>query len=118
MKVIIAGGRDFDDWDYMVRELSQFDKWRGGNTEFVSGTARGADRMGERLAELWDTPVKKFPADWKRYNKAAGHRRNYEMARYADVLIAFWDSESSGTRNMIDNALREGLEVHVYRYTN
>lgn len=38
------------------------------------------------------------------------------MAQLADVLVAFWDGKSRGTRNMIDEALRSGLEVHVFRY--
>lgn len=115
-KVIIAGGRDFTDWERMVREIGVFDQWRGGNAEIVSGTAKGADALGERLASTWSWDLKRFPADWSK-GKHAGFVRNMEMAQYADVLVAFWDGESKGTKNMIANALKEGLEIHVYRYT-
>ncbi len=115
-KVIVAGGRDFDDWDYLIREMSAFDKWRGGAAEIVSGCAPGADRLGERFAEAWNWHLTKFPADWAKYKRGAGFYRNKQMAEYADVLVAFWDGESNGTKHMIDTALKEGLEVHVYRY--
>jgi hypothetical protein len=115
-KVIIAGGRDFDDWDYLMRSLSIFDQWRGGNAEIVSGGARGADQLGEKLAKVWGYDLTVKPADWKKYGRGAGIIRNAEMAEYADVLVAFWDGKSRGTKNMITTALLEGLEVHVYRY--
>lgn len=57
--------------------------------------------------------VAPFPAEWKRYGRAAGMIRNQQMAWYATHLIAFWDGQSSGTRSMIEMAKRDGLEVRV-----
>ena len=59
-----------------------------------------------------------FPADWDKYGKRAGYLRNVQMAEYADALLAFWDGESRGTKNMIDEALSRGLKVGVKRYDN
>jgi hypothetical protein len=115
-KIIIAGGRDFRDRDRMVREIGVFDQWRGGNAEIVSGGAHGADKMGEWLAETWGFDLTVMDAEWSIYGKGAGFMRNTQMAGYADVLIAFWDGKSKGTKHMIDTALTAGLEVHVYRY--
>ena len=117
MKIIIAGGRDFDDWEFMIRKLNTFDEWRGGNVEVISGGARGADRLGEKFGLSWRADITVMHAEWDLYGKAAGFIRNEKMAEYADVLAAFWDGKSRGTKHMIDIALREGLEVHVYRYT-
>lgn len=114
-KVIIAGGRDFTDRTRMVREIGVFDQWRGGNAEIVSGGAVGADRLGEWLAKTWGYDLTVMPADWSN-GRGAGFIRNKDMANYADVLVAFWDGTSKGTKNMIDTALKEGLETHVYRY--
>ena len=58
-------------------------------------------------------PIKQFPADWNKYGKSAGYKRNEEMAKYADALIAFWDGKSKGTKHMIDLAKRYGLKVKV-----
>jgi hypothetical protein len=119
-KVIIAGGRDFDDYDYL--ECTLVDLFcptsNYPNIEVVSGTARGADTLGERFASDSATPVRQFKPDWETHGRVAGFIRNQDMAEYADVLVAFWNGESRGTRDMIDRALREGLEVHVYRYAS
>lgn len=120
-KIIIAGGRTFDDYGKAHGILHDL-FIRAGNwvypcgVEIVSGGARGADKIGERFAADWSAPIKRFPADWGKHGKAAGYIRNEEMAKYADILVAFWDGESKGTKHMIDLALKHGLEVHVYMY--
>lgn len=112
MKTIIAGTRTITDYDIVCRAVSAsgFDI-----TEVVSGTARGVDRLGERWAREHDLPVEEFPADWERYGRRAGPRRNSRMAVCADALVAVWDGESRGTKNMIDHAKHYGLEVFIYR---
>ena len=112
MKVIIAGGRNFNDYD----KLCQFcDNALSNQTEveIVSGTARGADKLGEKYAKDNGYLVKKFPADWDKYGKSAGYKRNAQMAEYADALIAFWDGKSRGTKHMIDLAMDANLKVKI-----
>jgi hypothetical protein len=60
--------------------------------------------------------LKRFPADWDTHGRAAGVIRNKQMAEYGDMLIAFWDGESKGTKNMIDTSKKLGLLVYVHRY--
>ena len=115
MKVIIAGGREFSNFQLMFEKCEEILK-EIEDVEIVSGTARGADKMGEHYASLKKFDVKKFPADWNKYGKAAGYVRNKEMAEYADMLIAFWDGKSSGTKSMIDLATERNLEVFVVNY--
>jgi glycerophosphoryl diester phosphodiesterase len=74
------------------------------------------DTLGEQWAKGKMIPIKRFPADWRTYGKQAGPRRNEDMARYADQLIAVWDGVSPGTRNMIWRARRYGLTVFVFTY--
>ena len=73
----------------------------------------GADALGERYARDRGYALKVFPAEWKKWGRAAGPIRNAQMADYADALIAFWDGESSGTRDMIRKAEEKGLKVYV-----
>lgn len=115
MKIIIAGGRDFDNYD---RLRSYCDHLLQNKTEIeiVSGTAKGADKLGERYAEERGYPVKRFVADWGTFGKKAGYLRNEDMAIYADALIAFWDGMSSGTQHMIRIAEKNNLEIRIYRY--
>jgi hypothetical protein len=114
-KVIIAGGRDFIDFQQLEtvcnHHLSELK-----DVEIVSGMANGADKLGERYAKKYNLPVKRFPAKWKTNGKSAGHIRNKEMADYSNMLIAFWDKQSAGTGNMIELAKLGGLKVIVSYY--
>ncbi len=112
-RVIIAGGREFDDYPTLAGVCL---KAPFVIDEVVSGCARGADKLGERFANVGNLPLARFPADWTRYGKSAGYKRNEQMAEYATHLIAFWDGQSKGTKHMIDIATREGLVVLVHRY--
>ena len=115
MKYIVAGGRDFDDYERLHEECNRL---TGVGDVIISGGARGADALGEKYAkeqsELLTLEV--YPADWKKYGKGAGHRRNHQMSLIADGLIAFWDGKSTGTKNMIEKAHKARLETHVYYY--
>lgn len=88
----------------------------------VSGTARGADKLGEQFAQTAHYEISRFPAEWNTYGKSAGYRRNAEMAKFASkngnigVLIAFWDGKSRGTKHMIDLVRKYRLRVHVVTY--
>lgn len=116
MKVIIAGSRNYhDEGDFFhpMNKILAKNEWLRETTEVISGTARGADTLGEEWAAMYGFPVTKFPADWSKYGRSAGFRRNEEMAQYADALVAFWDGLSPGTRSMIDLAKGRGLKVHI-----
>lgn len=126
-RVIIAGGRDFKDYDLLKhwcdkllitkriyatiivvsgKQVSQDDE----------GNKWGADYFGEVYAEENGFEVDPYPADWKKYGKSAGFIRNDEMSRNAAALIAFWDGHSPGTKNMIERAKMRGLLVKVVNY--
>lgn len=115
-KVIIAGCRDYEDYNtvkaYADRMLSNITD----EIQIVSGGASGADALGERYAKEKGYSIKRFPADWNKYGRSAGPKRNRQMAQYADALIAFWDGVSRGTKNMIDEANAGGLLVRVKRF--
>lgn len=115
-KVIIAGGREFCNSEIFLNFLFTGIPQDLDITEIVSGGARGADAMGERFATQFNIPLKIFPADWKTHPKAAGPIRNRQMAEYADVLVAFWDGKSAGTKNMIDTATELGLTMYTCLY--
>jgi hypothetical protein len=120
-KVIVAGGRDFNDYEKLSKTLENFRNaiWNGNHAdeiEIVSGGARGADSLGERWAKENHVGVMLFPAEWDKHGKAAGPIRNEQMGDYADSLIAFWDGKSRGTAHMIKYAKDNGLNVIVVNY--
>lgn len=114
MKIIVAGGRNFNNYDVMDKVLSNY--IGSSNDIIVSGDAAGADTLGARWGQFNHLVVKHFPADWDYYGHAAGYIRNIEMAEYADMLIAFWDGKSKGTAHMIKTAQRNGLPYYVFNY--
>ena len=114
MKVIIAGSRNFNNYDFLQNKINEL---KLNITEIVCGEARGADLLGRQYGINNNIPVKSFPADWGKYGKSAGYIRNKEMAEYADYLIAFWDGNSKGTNNMINimkNINKHG-SVFIYK---
>jgi hypothetical protein len=115
MKVIIAGSRKFSDYGLLTKTCDHMLS-KSKTVEIVSGGARGADSLGERYASDRNYKCSKFPADWDKYGKGAGFKRNSEMANYSDCLIAFWDGESRGTRHMINTAKKKGLQIKIVKY--
>lgn len=116
MKVIIAGGREFNDSRIFVDAL-QTCPFFEEITEVVSGGARGVDRYGEDFSRVYlQKEPKIFKADWDQYDNSAGPIRNREMANYADALLAIWDGKSKGTKDMIEVARKQGLQVSIYKY--
>ena len=114
-KVIIAGGRDFNDRLYLNKVLDHLLSQRQEVT-ILCGMARGADTLGQHYAIQKGIPVEEYPAQWNKYGKSAGYRRNAVMANNADALIAFWDGKSKGTMHMINLAKEAGLDVRVKSY--
>ena len=115
--LIVAGGRTFTNYDLLNRALSRLlsDKLRTHNVRIVSGTARGADQLGERFAALKNLEVISCPADWDTHGKSAGYKRNAYMASIADACVVFWDGQSRGSKHMIDLATKS-IPTRVITY--
>ena len=113
MKVIIAGSRNFNDYQFLEKEIDKLDI---EIDTIVSGCAKGADTLGIQYAVEHEIPIKCFPAEWDKYGKSAGFIRNKEMGDYADYLIAFWDGQSRGTKHMIDYMKMIGKHGKVFYY--
>lgn len=125
-RVIIAGGRDFArspadraDVELLNKTMDKLlqNKRRSHSVVVLCGMAKGADMAGKRYAEQRRFHVRYFPADWDTYGRKAGILRNEQMAQNADALVAFWDGNSPGTKNMIETAQRYGLAIRVIRYS-
>ena len=115
MKIIVAGSRSFD--CYWLLE-SKLDFYIGSHqpAQIISGTARGADQLGEKYAENRGLSIERFPADWDTHGKRAGYIRNEQMARYATHAVIFWDGRSKGTASMIKLCTTYSLKYRVVLY--
>ena len=112
MKLIIAGSRTFTDYQLLCQTLAPE---RHHIAQILTGGARGAEQLGYRWA--WKHAIRHqlFRANWERFGKSAGVRCNHQMAQAGDMLIAFWDGCSTGTRHMISCMQQLGKPVVVIR---
>lgn len=115
-KLIVAGSRNFDDYDFLKDTLDHLLQNKLPNVVIVSGNARGADVLGEKYAVERGLDIAEFPAEWDKHGKSAGYRRNVEMADYSDACVVFWDGVSKGSKHMADIAKKKGLQLKVINY--
>ena len=118
MKLIIAGGRDFNDAILLEKEVRLLisNGLIPRDFELVCGMAKGADLTAYNVCKKKGTVVHKFPANWDMYGRSAGHRRNREMGDYSDALLAFWDGKSPGTKGMIEYMRKLQKPTYVVGY--
>lgn len=106
MKVAVIGSRNLtveNIGDYLPNET----------TEIVSGGAKGIDTSAKEYAVANSIKLTEFLPNYAKYKRGAPLKRNMQIIEYADVVIAFWDGKSKGTRFVIDNCNKTGKEVTV-----
>jgi len=121
VKIIIAGSRNFSDYILLKSVLDEFidvisSEFKNEDIEIVSGGAKGADSLGKTYAMDRGLKFKEFPADWDQLGRGAGYIRNKAMGDYGDVLIAFWDGVSRGTKHMIRYMKLQGKAVRIVNF--
>ncbi|MCD0166806.1 DUF2493 domain-containing protein [Deinococcus sp. 12RED42] len=112
MRVIVCGGRDYDDHLTMHEAVAAWVAQYGWPTEIVSGAAPGADALGEEWAQENAVPVRRFPADWGAHGRRAGPLRNAQLASHADGCIAL--PGARGTADMVRQARAAGIPVLLW----
>lgn len=111
------GGRDFNDFDFLDKEIQALrEKNNWEITLIVSVGAVGADALAEIFADKYKIPLRIHYAEWNRYGNQAGFFRNQLIVDDSDIIIAFWNGASTGTKSTIDFAREEGKEVLVITY--
>jgi YspA, cpYpsA-related SLOG family len=123
MFFLITGSRDFpskEAW-FIYSKLDALLK-EDPNLVMINGGAKGADTICLRWATIRGVPVELYKADWKKYGKAAGPKRNLEMVERlketeGTVVMAFVYGDlrdSRGTRSCVDIAIAKGFTPNVY----
>lgn len=96
MKLAVVGSRLFNNQSLFIEEISVF------NPELIiTGDASGADQFAREYAQLNGIDLKVHAANWKKYKRAAGYIRNEFIIHDSDVVLAFWDGLSPGTKDSI-----------------
>lgn len=107
MKVAVIGSRNIQ-----IENLSKY--LPRETTEIVSGGAKGVDTSAREYAIANSIKLTEFLPDYEKYKRGAPLKRNIQIIEYADVVIAFWDGKSKGTKFVIDNCNKIGKKVVVF----
>lgn len=108
MKVAVIGSRGLH-VDHLEDYLPE------GVTEIVSGGARGIDACAKDYALRHGLKLTEFLPEYEKYGRGAPLRRNITIIEYADLVLAFWDGRSRGTKYVIDNCKKRNIPVAVYQ---
>ena len=115
MKVIVCGGRDYSNYELVSKVMDQIcnEFFKGEVTTIIQGGARGADALGKRWALENNYPLEQFDAEWHKYGKVAGFKRNQEMLDDSGkncIVVAF--PGGNGTYDMVQRAKRAGVALY------
>ena len=95
MKVAVIGSRKLT--------VTNLEKYLPEETdEIVSGGAVGIDSCAREYAVKNGLRLTEFLPDYEKYGRAAPIIRNKLIAEYSDIVFAFWDGESRGTKFVVD----------------
>lgn len=119
MRVLITGSRDWPDEDIVGDAIIDLKNWYSFDWDDVvivhGHCPTGADHYADIKAGRYGLLVERHPANWARYGKGAGPKRNSEMVdKGADIVIAFMMEGSRGTKDCVEKAKEAGLPVIVY----
>ncbi|MGD2071982.1 MAG: SLOG family protein [Candidatus Thorarchaeota archaeon] len=113
MRVAIVGSREFPDRE-LVESIIQQLIVDYKNIILVSGGARGVDSWAEEVFHRYNKMVIVHYPDWNKYGKKAGFLRNKLIINDANMIIAFWDGKSKGTKHSINLAIEAGKPINIY----
>jgi len=117
MKFGVVGSRLFNDYSYLKNILSYYLKLNLIDC-VVSGGAKGADLLAKQFAKENNIPYKEFLPKWNIYGKSAGYKRNVQIVKHSDIIVAFRTkiSENKGTNHTIKIAEEQGKEIVICDY--
>lgn len=110
MIVLVCGGRDFSDVDFLEIRLDELHE-KYNFTKLVHGGARGADVLAGDWAFSREIPRKVYKADWEMYRNAAGPIRNQQMLDSENIGLVVAFKGGNGTADMVKRAKKAGIKV-------
>jgi hypothetical protein len=120
MKILACGSRTFDDpmlAQHVLAWLFDVSSSPQGLNLLIHGAADGADSTAARVCEDMGINTRAFPADWDTHGKSAGVKRNVEMIEEKpDLVVAFWDGKSRGTRHTIGLAFNAKIPTYIHYF--
>ena len=111
MRVAIVGSRHYAEPGRVADYVMSLPP----RASIITGSASGVDAAATKAAREKGIPVQVMPASFDELADAGkSAARNQRLVDACDVLVAFWDGSSRGTRTTGERALDSGKEVHVF----
>ena len=107
MKVAGIGSRNL-----IVKDLSKY--LPIDTEEIVSGGAKGVDLCAREYARKKNIKLTEFLPEYNKYYRNAPLQRNIKIVEYSDLVIAFWDEKSKGTKHVIDVCKKQNKKIKIY----
>ena len=107
MRVAVIGSRGLQ-----VKNLEDY--LPPETTEIISGGAKGIDSCAREYAQQHGLKLTEYLPEYSRYRRAAPLKRNITIIENADLVLAFWDGVSRGTKYVIDNCKRRNIPVKIH----
>lgn len=82
------------------------------DVQIIEGGAKGVDFLAKQYAKAHNLSTIQVTADWARYGKSAGPRRNARIADLCGCCVVFY-SGSIGSKSMITEAVKRGVPTYV-----
>jgi hypothetical protein len=114
MRIGVIGSRSFLDYKLLEMTLNKISD-RTQISSIISGGAKGADSLAEQYANLNNIDTTIFKPDWS-FGKGAAAIRNIKIVENSDIIVAFWDGVSKGTKMTIDIATSKNIKVFKVIY--
>jgi hypothetical protein len=111
MRVLVCGGRDYNDRDHIWSTLTELDRTRGPFTTIIHGKQTGADTEAGIWAEANGRRQEPYEAEWTRYGPSAGPRRNITMIAVGKPQLVISFPGGRGTADCVRRARAVGIEV-------
>ena len=106
MRVAVIGSRGLT-----VNDLGKY--LPADTTEIISGGAMGIDACAREYANSHGIKLTEFLPEYEKFGRSAPLKRNITIIENAELVLAFWDGKSHGTKFVIENCKRLGVKARV-----
>jgi hypothetical protein len=111
MRVLVSGSRGFKNKQLVFNRLAQLPR---ENLVIVQGGAIGVDSFAYQWAVQNHVNTQTYRPDWNKYGRGAGFKRNNQMLdTKPDLVLAFWDGASNGTKHTFTGARAREIPTEV-----
>lgn len=119
MKIAIIGSRKFQNYELLKKMVKDYILYQNDvKITIVSGGAKGADTLAEQFAKEFDFEMKIFHPNWEQFGREACYARNTQIVEFADLVFAFWDGTSPGTKDSITKAKQMNKKLIITQYNH